>query len=194
MTWVTCFATYMYTAILASSHPHLVQSRLAYMYLIIHEARKNGGDGWRAYDSIFRQNAAEDTTADWSHLDSSLHATTFIAEWASGSGHFCRLCSDSDHNPKDCALSSWDQSLPIKASYHKSSQRYSAQSILICVSWSCGNCAEAPNRHYCHVCTTCPGSHPAHQCPVTPSNSFYKRRGGNHSVPPKECLHAPIYQ
>lgn len=102
MTWATYFANY--TATLSSSHRHLVQSQLAYMYLTICEARKNGRDGWKAYDSTFRQNAPEDTTTDWSHLESYLYATTFIAEQASDLGHFCRMCCDSAHDLKDCTL------------------------------------------------------------------------------------------
>lgn len=183
LTWVTCFSTYV--AILASSHPHLVQSRLAYMSIIIREARKNGGDGWKAYDTIFRQNAAEDPTADWSRLDSSLHATTFIADRGS-STHFCRLCCDSDHDPKDCALyqfSSGNQFLPSRNSYRERNQRFSNSTIPLCLSWNRGNCAKAPNCRYRHVCATCPGSHPAYQCPATPPDSFFKRRGGNRPLP-----------
>ena len=75
---VSCFATY--TAVLTETRPDLIKSRLAYLALTVAEARKHGGDGWRAYDSVFRQNAAHDPTADWSHLDASLHAATFLAQ------------------------------------------------------------------------------------------------------------------
>ena len=46
LSWVSCFAVY-------ESHPHLVQSRLAYMCLIIREARRVRGDGWVSYDAVF---------------------------------------------------------------------------------------------------------------------------------------------
>ncbi len=56
LTWVFCFAQYV--AVLAESHPHLVRSRLAYLCLIVHEGRKNGGRGWAEYDALFRQHTA----------------------------------------------------------------------------------------------------------------------------------------
>ena len=62
LSWVTCFATYV--AVLSDAHPELVKSRLAYLTLIVSEARHNGGDGWQTYDSIFRQNAAEDQSVE----------------------------------------------------------------------------------------------------------------------------------
>ena len=40
LSWASCFA--QYTVTLAEYHPELVKSRLAYMCLIIREARKNG--------------------------------------------------------------------------------------------------------------------------------------------------------
>ena len=64
LTWVLCFTTYI--AVVSQAHPHLVQQRLAYMALIVREARRNGGDGWRSYDIIFRQNAAVSSLVDWS--------------------------------------------------------------------------------------------------------------------------------
>ena len=73
---VSCFATC--AAVLAEARPDLIKSHLAYLALIVAEARKHGGDGWQAYDSVFGQNAAHDPTADWSRLDTSLHAATFF--------------------------------------------------------------------------------------------------------------------
>ena len=60
--WAICFSTYI--AVLSEAHPSLVKSRPAYLTLIMSEARHNGGDGWISYNSIFRQNAAEDESAD----------------------------------------------------------------------------------------------------------------------------------
>ena len=99
LSWVSCFATY--TAVLTEVRPDLIKSRLAYLALIVAEARKHGGDGWRAYDSVFRQNVAHDPTADWFRLDASLHV--FLAQ-RSDSGSFCQLCAATDHTHKDCAI------------------------------------------------------------------------------------------
>ena len=38
------------------------------------------GDGWRAYDAMFRQLAATNDTIDWSRLNPSLYATTFMMQ------------------------------------------------------------------------------------------------------------------
>ena len=82
LTWSFCFA--QYTAVLAESHPHLIKSRLAYMCLIIHEARKSGGRGWLDFDILFHQHmeAREleeaNITLDWTRLDSSLHASYLV--------------------------------------------------------------------------------------------------------------------
>ena len=50
LTWVTSFATY--AAIAAEDNPQLIRPLMAYLCIIIREARKNGGDGWRSYDTI----------------------------------------------------------------------------------------------------------------------------------------------
>ena len=85
------------------SHPHLVQSRLAYMCLIIREARRAGGDGWVSYDAVFRQNAAQDNTTEWSKLDASLHSSTFLSTRRTNTT-FCSLCLESNHTSSRCAL------------------------------------------------------------------------------------------
>ena len=51
LTWVYYFT--LYIAVLAESHPGLVQQRLAYMALIIQEGQCNWEAGWRSYDAIF---------------------------------------------------------------------------------------------------------------------------------------------
>ena len=75
LSWINCFT--MYIAVLAQKHSHLVQSQLAYMALLVAETRRNGGEGWHPYDTVFRQHAADDPTIDWSAIDHSLHSSTF---------------------------------------------------------------------------------------------------------------------
>ena len=79
LTWVSCFT--LYIAVLGQAHPHLMQQRLAYMALVVREARRNGGDSWRSYDAIFRQNAAVSPDVDWSQLDSALYTGTAHSSW-----------------------------------------------------------------------------------------------------------------
>ena len=107
LSWVSCFTTYV--AVLLEAHPELVKSQLAYLTLMIAEARCNGGDGWLTYDTIFCQKATEDSSIVWDKLDPSLHMATFAALNTSP-GSVCPHCSASDHAPKDCVLRSLSRS------------------------------------------------------------------------------------
>ena len=75
----------------------------AYTCLVIQEARKHGGDGWIAYNKLFRQYAAANPDLPWATLDGSIHAATFLAS-RTGIGTHCRLCADSHHLTHECAL------------------------------------------------------------------------------------------
>ena len=55
-----------------------------------------------AYDAVFRENAAVTPATDWTKLESSLHATTFVAN-RSNDGTVCHYCSESDHVADNCA-------------------------------------------------------------------------------------------
>ena len=181
LSWVLCYVTYV--AVLSEAHPSLVKSRLAYLALVVAEARRNGGDGWIAYDAIFRQNAAEDETTDWTRLDTSLHAATFVAQ-SSGARSVCPYCSASDHLPRNCALQPLSGrsgatyqaqvgSQP-KAPHDNLRSRALPTSFPVCIRWNKGDCS-SPTCRYHHSCATCPGSHQARSCPETPPGSFYKR-------------------
>ena len=185
LSWALCFISYL--AVLAESHPSLVRPRLAYFALIISEARRNGGEGWLSYDTIFRQNAAEDEAADWTRLDSSLHAATFMAQ-SSAAGLACPYCSASDHSARECALRPLAGSTSYSGRYQGGTQptvsgereaprqRAVPSSFPICIRWNKGDCF-SPTCCYRHSCATCPGTHQAYLCPATPPTSFYKRGG-----------------
>ena len=49
LSWALCFSVYVGVA--AEKHPHRVKQLLAYQATILHEARRCGGNGWRAYDA-----------------------------------------------------------------------------------------------------------------------------------------------
>ena len=70
--------------------------------LIVREARRCGGKGWLAYDTMFRQQAVGNPEVEWPKLNPTLYAVTFLAQ--SGSGRNCVLCMESDHSEDDCAL------------------------------------------------------------------------------------------
>ena len=60
----------------------------AYQTIIICEARRCGGGGWQGYDRMFRQQAALSPGLDWSQVNSSLFAVTFLAQ-QNGRGKTC---------------------------------------------------------------------------------------------------------
>ena len=90
LSWVSCFGVYM--AVLTGKHPQMIKPLLAYQRMIVREARRCGGNGWLAYDTYFRHQVAGDPEADWSCLNTSLYAVTFLAQ-ASGKYIYMReLC------------------------------------------------------------------------------------------------------
>ena len=102
LSWVSCFGVYM--AVLTSKYPEMTRQLLAYQTLIVREARRCGGNGWLAYDTYFRQQVAGDPSADWSSLNTSLYAVTFLAQGGRG-GQSCTTCMESDHSQHECAIS-----------------------------------------------------------------------------------------
>ena len=101
LSWAQCFGVYI--GIVAEKQPHRVRQLLAYQATVLREARRCGGLGWRGYDSMFRQLAATDDAIDWSRLNPSLYATTFLAQQGGG-GKMCHLCMGADHTQEECAL------------------------------------------------------------------------------------------
>ena len=102
LSWVQCFGTY--ACVVASQHPEKLTQLLAYQTTVIREARRCGGTGWQGYDSMFRQHAANmGADTDWSKLNNSLYAVTFLAQ-QNGRGRTCEYCLESDHVAAECAL------------------------------------------------------------------------------------------
>ena len=52
---------------------------------------------------MFRQQAGLSPGLDWSQLNSSLFAVTFLAQ-QNGRGKTCRFCLETDHSDEECAL------------------------------------------------------------------------------------------
>ena len=85
-----------------SKYPERRHQLIAYLITMVREARWCGGRGWQAYDAMFRQQAAGDTSTDWSKLNSSLYASTLLA-CANGSGKSCSHSLMTDHTVGECA-------------------------------------------------------------------------------------------
>ena len=171
LSWVACFGVYM--AVLTSKHPEMVKQLLAYQTLNVREARRCGGNGWLAYDTYFRQQVAGDPKADWSCLNTSLYAVTFLAQGGKG-GQSCTTCMESDHTQYECAVSrhrSWSPAPAKRTTFTPRAEPYVTDrgkrrsSSMCCFAWNQGDC-RYPQCKYRHCCMHCSGDHPITRCPT----------------------------
>ena len=178
LSWVSCFRTYM--AVLTDKYSEKIKQLLAYQTLIVREARRCGGDGWLAYDSYFRQQVVGDPTADWSGLNTSLYAVTFMAQGGKG-GQSCTTCMETDHGREDCAMLQHRSLSPHPAKRAISSPAADAYpsnrgkrrlASITCFAWNQGECRYLHCK-YRHVCVRCSGEHPMSRCP-----SLWRDRDG----------------
>ena len=167
-------------AVLTIKFPGKMKQLLAYQTLIIREARRCGGKGWLAYDSYFRQQAVGDDSLDWSKLNQSLYAVTFIAQGERDKATCCTLCLESDHPNERCAL----YSPPLKSSVSARKERapvemreQSRSKRPACFAWNQGEC-HFQSCKYRHVCVKCAGDHRITLCPGL--------RGERDTRPPRE--------
>ena len=188
LSWIQCFG--VYAAVVASEHPAKLSQLLAYQTTVVREARRCGGAGWQGYDTMFRQHAATaGREVDWSQLNNSLYAVTFLAQ-QNHKGKTCLHCLETDHVAHECALAprsvAVDQSLSgrqpgtRKASATDFLERergvrsgggsgrarnaQPSSSERVCYSWNDGNCRYPSSCRYRHKCVRCGGDHPANEC------------------------------
>ena len=138
-----------------------------------------GGNGWLVYDTYFRQQVAGESSADWSHLNTSLCAVTFLAQ--GGKGGNCPTCMGSDHSQQDCALFHLQSHTQptIKRSHAPSLETGSSKhwaTPQFCFAWNHGKC-QYTRCKYRRACLHCLGDHPMTRC----ANSREEResRGSN---------------
>lgn len=112
-------------------------------------------------------------SADWSKLNQSLYAVTFIAQGDREKGRSCGICLESDHVEEQCALYAPTPRLSNRkerTSSERGSDKEPASgrgkqlSKMACFAWNQGEC-RFPACKYRHVCTRCGGDHKVFQCP-----------------------------
>ena len=178
-TWAASFATYI--AIVAQICPNRVWDMLAYMRIIIREARKFGGHGWLTYDAVFRRKH-EGPSAQWDFIDPSLHVA-YIA----GHDHPpilpCHHCNETDHESNICAIvpliprtrgfpAQMQKSRPpIPKGRRPTPYPSRLGPKRVCHSWNRGKCIYPGSCNFTHICE---GSHPAKDCPRLPQDSPYR--------------------
>ncbi len=158
LSWVTCFGAY--ASVVTEKQPERVKELWANQTLIVREARRCGGKGWQAYDSMFRQQAANNSKVVWSQLNSSLYATSFLAN-QNQRGRTCPHCMETDHAAQNCALapptppSTGRDSRPRYSERGERRRRDPASSVkMACFDWNDGKCSSLYCR-FRHVCATC---------------------------------------
>lgn len=156
--WAQCFSSY--AAVFGEKYPNKARDLWAYMALILREARRCGGNGWRDYDSMFRQQASSAVDLEWGKLNSSLYAVTFLAQQVAGRGpRVCRLCQEADHSTSECALQLMQETRQGPSYSERSSSRHEPRSSnrgrvdKICHSWNAGRCRFEPYCKFRHVCS-----------------------------------------
>ena len=180
LSWAQCFGVYI--GVVVEKYPDRVKQLLAYQATVLREARRCGGSGWRSYDAMFRQLAAADPSTDWSRLNPSLYATTFLVQQSSGR-RICTLCMGADHAPEECALAPLQAKLPRPQTREREDERKEKvgtpggvaprdgrmrrRSDQPCYLWNEGRC-NYPYCRYRHVCLRCRGDHRATGCSVPP--------------------------
>ena len=161
--WIYCFLAYV--AILAPDQA--TRDRLAYARLIIHQAQQHGGSGWQAYDRVFRQQAALDSTLPWNQLHPGIQASTMFG--GQGQSSFCTLCRGLDHSATNCALAYMEQPTrprhPTTSTQVPCTRRPETASYSLCVSWNRGKYLFPNGCKFRHVCSTCYQHHRAMECP-----------------------------
>ena len=168
MSWLQCFG--IYASIFTAKFPQKTKQLWAYQTLIVREARRCGGGGWREYDSMFRQQKASAVELEWDRLNTSLFAVTFLVQ--QGKGTTCRHCQGTDHGSAECALAPIpaQSSTSQSGSFDRRPQRESRawrpplRERGACFSWNAGRCVHAPYCRFKHVCSTCAGEHRAVEC------------------------------
>ena len=101
LSWVSCFGVYV--AVLTSKHPNMTKQLLDYQTMIIREAWWCRGNGWLQYDSFFQQKVAGTVDADWTELNTSLYAVTFLAKSSKGGQHYTSFM-EFDHMQQECVM------------------------------------------------------------------------------------------
>ena len=169
MSWLQCFG--MFASVLTSRRPERCRELWAYQTTIVREARRCGGLGWRSYDARFRQLAAS-AEVDWSKVNTSIYAVTFIAQ--GNRGRMCRHCLEADHESDTCALapraagSHLDRSTPQPVVVSTPPLRPPQGRRQVCFSWNEGRCSY-PYCRFRHVCMRCQGEHRSWQCRTPPA-------------------------
>eukprot|EP00118_Oscarella_pearsei_P015172 m.134838 g.134838 ORF g.134838 m.134838 type:complete len:404 (+) comp38153_c0_seq5:512-1723(+) len=102
VTWARCFVSY--AVVRAAANPASYPDLMLYLRMMLEEASRCGGEGWKHYDILFRKWVAKSpSTALWPHTDPEIYGKTF-AHFGRRGGVRCSYCLDGDNSPQECAV------------------------------------------------------------------------------------------
>ena len=98
--WLECYSSLV--AVLSAKYPSKIGHFMAYQKTIIKAQRTFVGEGWVAYDSCFRRNAANTKNLDWGEVDLNLYNETFVGR--AKVLQRCTTCLSELHTTAECNL------------------------------------------------------------------------------------------
>ena len=164
--WVQAFASF--AAVELQLRPERAVELKAYLRLLVRETMRCGTEGWRQYDTQFRQQAAADPNIVWSTLNSWIHSWTFLY---GANPKRCMLCvnSDGDHVTSQCALrTAEDRWASWRATDSENAGSNGKTSTCRLYNYAEKGCHYQPCA-YKHSCARCGKGHRARECKLGPA-------------------------
>ena len=165
MFWVYCFLTYISVRMVDESI-ETARDMLSYCRLIIREAFRHNGEGWREYDCTFGHRWQLTLPFPGTAFGQSFKQQHF---WDSINSLFPTCLAVLAPSTNGLSLTS-----PVCAP--SVTQRRPKTLSRVCSSWNSGACRYPGTCNFRHICATCQlGPHRARDCIHTPEDSTYKR-------------------
>ena len=152
--------------------------------ILNHDCQQGKETGGSFYDTQFRQQITSFDTADFSRLNQSLYAITFLVYGGDGRQKVCPDSMMLDHAYKECTLYP-NRTAPFLRMQEVGGRQQRGQEVRRkweragpCFVWNEGWCAFTRCR-YEHVCSQCAGDHKKDQCRDGPGERREQGQGGH---------------
>ena len=156
LSWVQAYAAF--AAVVLSHQPDRSTELMAYLRVLVREAQRCGGTGWRAYDQQFRMQAGAYPSSAWTSLQTAICGGTFWSSKHAGAKTpvVCDHCLEADHSTEECALAPAADVVyrPSKAKPLKTKKSTTAK---FCRQFNFGKegCSYGADCVFAHVCAKC---------------------------------------
>ena len=164
--WVQAFASF--AAVERQLWPERAVELMADLRLFVRKTMRCGSEGWRQYNTQFRQQAAADSNIVWSTLNPGIHSLTFLY---GANPKRCMLCvnSDGDYVTSQCALrTAEDRRASWRATNSENAGNNGKTSTCRLYNYAKRGCHYQPCA-YKHSCARCGKGHRARKCKLGPA-------------------------